>query len=929
MPESLYPLREEPHHLVDPGATWLERYKALGLSRLSPAASAVVEQDARMLASDCIVPYTSDNWPKTRVRRGLVVGAVQSGKTASMLAVCACLLDRGVDVLVILAGTRIALWKQTYERLLKELDGTSTTSFRQRRKQRLIIPHPAPLLDAEQRPGAPTYMAGEVSRFRQALAKRRPVILVIPKVDDHLIAVSRFLESHLKETADARPVEMVILDDEADDGSVLDANERKVIPRRIEMLWTGRHEGSAMGRQLHATYVAYTATPQANLLQADHNPLAPREFCAALRTPYKSGLVENRELTFHEPLGLGRYYCGGEYFYVELQSGAGYPVHTLTFPSSDGLTETEHHSRVQAANDALLLDGLRAYLVAASVRLKRGLAEGRVGYQEAAEDLGSEERQFQRPHTMLVHPSARMDLHRQTAWRLVVLARGLDPDAPTTPDFDPAQVYLDAEGIERLLAREEPLWARWLERFRRTKTALDLIPGASELPVSPDEDWPAIRDLMLREVVPFVRIRIINSDPDTDDRPRFDEVDGADGRRHPPPDLLTIFISGNVMSRGLTLEGLCSSVFTRSSNEPAADTQMQMQRWFGYRGAAANLCRLFCFDDQLDLFRTYHEHDTALRSEILAAMQEAGGGAPVTVLTGARSLATAKVRTSRLPLHPGPSPFVRLIEVGTHAETNAQLLHGLRGEGDWLPLRSSRTELGEIRVRPASLSEVASILEGLRYSSHDPDPAHGVQFTRWTSLERQLVIESSLFRSPGTSPGEPVVDVRQCPYSIAAYLRLWAAALDRPRCDGLFATHTPGRPWSLVQPTLQRPHFHIGIKFGSLSGNSWEELGLLEGVRAMKRGATRSADGVWTLNASWGSRGTSGGYLGDQLFDYHHHRLASPDLHQDGPLWRPAGHPGLVLFQLVRAPGAPRDAVAVGLALPHGGPEQFAAVSTA
>ena len=90
-------------------------------------------------------------------------------------------------------------------------------------------------------------------------------------------------------------------------------------------------------------------------------------------------------------------------------------------------------------------------------------------------------------------------------------------------------------------------------------------------------------------------------------------------------DRCTIFVSGNVMARGLTLEGMTTALFQRSSNAPLADTQMQMQRWFGYRGSYIELCRVFASADQLALFSAYHDIDEAIRSAIIERMT---GGAP-------------------------------------------------------------------------------------------------------------------------------------------------------------------------------------------------------------------------------------------------------------------------------------------------------------
>ena len=83
-----------------------------------------------------------------------------------------------------------------------------------------------------------------------------------------------------------------------------------------------------------------------------------------------------------------------------------------------------------------------------------------------------------------------------------------------------------------------------------------------------------MRALLEEEVFPNVALRVLNSDPAADDRPQFEPQSDEDGW-HAPEDIFTIFVAGNVLSRGLTVEGLSTSLFLRSSNEPAADTQMQ------------------------------------------------------------------------------------------------------------------------------------------------------------------------------------------------------------------------------------------------------------------------------------------------------------------------------------------------------------------
>lgn len=73
-------------------------------------------------------------------------------------------------------------------------------------------------------------------------------------------------------------------------------------------------------------------------------------------------------------------------------------------------------------------------------------------------------------------------------------------------------------------------------------------------------------------------------------------------------------MGGGTLSRGLTLEGLVVSYFTRSSN--TYDTLMQMGRWFGYRSGYEDLLRIWVADglDRDYAFLALVEKD--LRDEI-------------------------------------------------------------------------------------------------------------------------------------------------------------------------------------------------------------------------------------------------------------------------------------------------------------------------
>lgn len=66
-----------------------------------------------------------------------------------------------------------------------------------------------------------------------------------------------------------------------------------------------------------------------------------------------------------------------------------------------------------------------------------------------------------------------------------------------------------------------------------------------------------------------------------------------------------IVIGGFVLSRGLTLEGLCVSYYSRSAT--AYDTLLQMCRWFGYRPRYEDLCRVYLSPASIDCFASVLE----------------------------------------------------------------------------------------------------------------------------------------------------------------------------------------------------------------------------------------------------------------------------------------------------------------------------------
>lgn len=929
---------------------WWTRYRsAIANAGLTESALQVVELDCRYIVSRCVFGAGApgadgSSWPASRTRQGLVIGSVQSGKTASMLGVAAQSLDRSVDIVVLLTGTRVALWRQTVDRTLEQLDAWSPQTADERDRARIMLPRPSLVAGRRGRPDLDTLYHVHPNRVRRSLQAGQPVIALVMKHVDHLTRFGNYLRDTLRRCFShlSRPVHMLVIDDEADDGSILDAeveaglgpdsDQLKQIPRHIVRLWSDGLSADTFDQLLFATYIAYTATPQANILQSHHNPLSPTAFVVALRTPFEGGCIGlPRSTTFEEPEGLPKYYTGGEIYYhtAPLDLGAACCAKPVLSP-----VDFDDHNAFLAARDRqqleMLGDALRAFFVAGAIRLHwsgKRLSTAR-GMRDAS--LLEVRLASPSPHTMLVHPSAAVDGHERFARLISAWTR--DPDLSAV---EPHEWHVDhegrpaisAEGLATRLITEGELWRRWLDRFEASRQAVGGLRGSSRLPVVADDEWPQIIDLLRTEVFPHVRLAVINSHPDSDDRPQFSPVE-IDGRPVAAPDLLSIFVSGNVMARGITLDGLTTTLFARHSSAPAADTQMQMQRWFGYRGSYVSLCRVFLFSDQLDLFRAYYENDEATRTEVMTHMNRESEVAPdPTVLQGAGFAATSKIANlGALPLFPGPQPFVKVVAVGPQRERNLDVLAGLLTRYSFKDLTAAGKKRGLVCERQLSLLEVAELLESMRYEHHDPDP-ESRNYQRWSRLVAQLKLEppdAPLLRVHSNTADHPeAVAPGHCPFTIAAYLRLWSSALTR-HARGLYPTDDHRTPWSMINLSAYAataPKFYVGIRFGDAGRATYAPLAEHR-VECMRR----KVDGA-RVESTWGSRNPGTGsdaYLGDHLFDYHESGLQSPATIDGEPTWRPRGHPGLLLFHVIRLGEA--ETLTAGLSIPRGGPDHFAAL---
>lgn len=226
-------------------------------------------------------PETPGDWD----RRGLVIGHVQSGKTANYIGLISKAADTGYRFIIVIAGIHNNLRRQTQQRIdegfigrngeTKQLTGVGKVG-----KRRAF---PIPL----------TNTASDFSKkFASANtadlgAYERPVILVIKKNVTTLGNVYSWLKE-LNADQDGRisRIPMLLIDDEADNASI-NTNKPDIDPTR-----TNAEIRRLLKLFKKSCFVGYTATPFANIFinpddeeEMVGDDLFPRDFIYCLDAP--------------------------------------------------------------------------------------------------------------------------------------------------------------------------------------------------------------------------------------------------------------------------------------------------------------------------------------------------------------------------------------------------------------------------------------------------------------------------------------------------------------------------------------------------------------------------------------------------------------------------------------------------------------------
>ena len=281
------PWLEDARAGIDP--YYWERYRQLLASRdFSGHVLATLDSVTDRVLGLLENPAREGKW----VRRGMVMGHVQSGKTANYIGLACKAADAGYKVIVIVAGIHNNLRNQTQRRIDEGLVGVDSTAATGGTlpAQRVVG---VGRFDFRRKPSSFTTAQRD---FSKTIADsvgiplqnlKEPVVFVIKKNTSTLRNLIEWLKAHNAQRGTESIREpMLLVDDEADNASINIGHHKDEISRINGQI---RELLALFDRRC---YVGYTATPFANIFidpDTEHDMLGddlfPRDFIVSLDPP--------------------------------------------------------------------------------------------------------------------------------------------------------------------------------------------------------------------------------------------------------------------------------------------------------------------------------------------------------------------------------------------------------------------------------------------------------------------------------------------------------------------------------------------------------------------------------------------------------------------------------------------------------------------
>ena len=436
-------------------------------------------------------------------RRGLIIGEVQSGKTANYTALCAKAADVGYKIIIVLTGILEDLRRQTQARLDLEFAGRKSQNFLS--KNTSLKSNFIGVAKYGQEKEIPQFTsvnadfkAATLDNLALSLKSINGTVLFVIKKNKRILEnLIEWLNQSVNLGKKKINYPLLLLDDEADNASI-NTNNPEADPTAINNCIRG-----ILSLFNQTTYIGVTATPFANIFINPFNEqdtlnddLFPRDFIYALSVP-------------NNYIGADKIFDDkGVYKNILVPiTPSDYPDVELYFPKK--------HKKNLIVEDLpeSLCEAMDYFLLINAIRDLRG-------------DLNTH-------RTMLIHVSRFTNVHAQIYSRVLVRLK---------------EIVADLRAYAALFVTDAENESSYIKNLHRVfdKYNLEKIGGTS---------WEKILHEYLRRAVEPIEVGLRNSTGEH----FFSYEQNPDGLR-------VIAVGGNSFTRGLTLEGLCVTYFYRNSS---------------------------------------------------------------------------------------------------------------------------------------------------------------------------------------------------------------------------------------------------------------------------------------------------------------------------------------------------------------------------
>lgn len=480
--------------------------------------------------------------------RGLAFGYVQSGKTSHYIGVLNKAADAGYKIIIILAGIHNNLRSQTQIRIEEEFLGYDVQGISEDEQENteneigVGVGHPVSvhlqaLTSRDEK--------GDFNKIKAGTSMNPPFVLVTKKNASVLDILIKYLsdmpinnldEKGKKKIPASYP--LLLIDDEADQAS-LNTKDCYNSDGTLKDDFNPTRINGCIRRMLDLfecnSYVGYTATPFANIfippkakIDKFGDDLFPKDFIVNIPRP--EGYIGALEF-----FGLkeGDDEVKSMPLFREIDAGKSFCAKGTKKDDVVGELPDE------------LKKAIKSFLITVSIRNLRGYRN--------------------KPNSMLIHV-IRFKGQQNIIKRKV--SKYYEEELCNYIKNGDVEIEKEIQNI-------------WEEDYVATTKQMLSIFGRYVVGAD-DFSWGEVWNEIVR-VVKAREIDIYSINGDSNDVLIYEN--------HKDEPFNVIVIGGDKLARGLTLEGLSVSYFTRSSN--TYDTLMQMGRWFGYRPGYLDLCRLY------------------------------------------------------------------------------------------------------------------------------------------------------------------------------------------------------------------------------------------------------------------------------------------------------------------------------------------------